>query len=104
MARFVVNQPIDTREPRIAVDPPLAVGMHRFQLEVFDQAGNRSRPDIVTIEVRTDTLGGLGGLDGGVIGGGTVEPIRPPDAATNGTVAPAPAPPKPRRTRKPRSR
>lgn len=52
MARFAINQPITTREPSVTVDAGLTVGRHRFQLEVIDSAGNRSRPDIAVVEVR----------------------------------------------------
>ena len=71
MARFVVNQPIDTPEPRITVDQPLPIGLHRFQLVVTDSSGRSSQPALATVEVRTATTGG-----GGVIGGGITDPVR----------------------------
>ena len=52
MARFVVRTPITTREPTITVDEGLAVGRHRFRLEVVDNAGLRSAPDEVVVEVQ----------------------------------------------------
>lgn len=55
MATFVINTPIETAEPLIEVTidrtTPLAVGRHRFQLEVTDDAGNRSKPDSVIVIV-----------------------------------------------------
>ena len=57
MPRFAVNQTIETREPTITVEPDLAPGRHRFQLEVLDQAGNRSRPAVAIIEVRRANAG-----------------------------------------------
>ena len=52
MATFTVGRPITTREPTIAVDAGLAVGAHRFQLEVMDDAGNRSRPEVAVVTVQ----------------------------------------------------
>jgi hypothetical protein len=52
MSTFKVGQTIETRAPTIAVDPGLPPGRHRFQLEVFDEAGNRSKPATTVIEVR----------------------------------------------------
>ena len=72
MARFERNQPIDTREPTIVVDPGLAVGRHRFQLEVFDGAGNRSRPDTAVVEIRRlEPTGPVGPV------GPVVDPVGP---------------------------
>lgn len=51
MARFVVDTPITTREPTITVDAGLALGRHRFRLEVIDTAGLRSRPDDAIVEI-----------------------------------------------------
>jgi hypothetical protein len=63
---FQPNQTIATSEPTISVDAGLAPGRHRFQLEVFDSAGRRSTPDVVTIEVAR-IVGPVGPL----------EPVRP---------------------------
>jgi hypothetical protein len=49
--RFVPNQPIETKTPTVLVDPGLAIGSHRFRLEVENAAGVRSAPvdAVVTI-------------------------------------------------------
>jgi hypothetical protein len=52
MPTFKVGQTIETRAPTIVVDAGLPPGRHRFQLEVFDEAGNRSKPATAVIEVR----------------------------------------------------
>ncbi|QSA98403.1 hypothetical protein [Methylococcus sp. EFPC2] len=52
MARFRINEPITTREPSIVVDAGLDAGVHRFQLEVLDAAGNRSVADIVAVQIQ----------------------------------------------------
>jgi hypothetical protein len=53
MAKFAVNIPVDTEDPKVEVeiDPnaPLAFGRHRFSLVVTDDSGNESEAD--TIEV-----------------------------------------------------
>ena len=51
MSTFKVRQTIETRTPTIVVDPGLPPGRHRFQLEVFDEAGNRSKSATAVIEV-----------------------------------------------------
>ncbi len=55
MAEFVVNTPVVTPEPlvEVTVTPsrPIALGRHRYQLVVVDDAGNRSAPDTVTVIV-----------------------------------------------------
>jgi hypothetical protein len=56
MPRFALKQMIETREWTIAVDPGLRPGRHRFQLEVFDAAGNRSRPDIAIVQVQREVF------------------------------------------------
>ena len=43
MARFEINTPITTREGTVTVDAGLAVGRHRFRLDVIDAQGRRSR-------------------------------------------------------------
>ncbi|KQP37382.1 hypothetical protein [Pseudorhodoferax sp. Leaf274] len=53
MAQFAVGKPITTDTPGIAVDAGLAVGRHRFRLEVLDAAGLRSRvADEVVVQVQ----------------------------------------------------
>jgi hypothetical protein len=75
---FQPNQTIATSEPTISVDAGLAPGRHRFQLEVFDSAGRRSTPDVVTIEVAR-IVGPVGPLEP------PTEPVRP-----IGPIGPAP--------------
>lgn len=57
MTRLAVGQPLATREPRIDIDAGLAAGMHRFQLEVLDDAGRRSRPDVASVVVQPSVIG-----------------------------------------------
>jgi hypothetical protein len=52
MPTFKSGQTIETRAQTIVVDPGLPPGRHRFQLEVFDAAGNRSKPATAVIEIR----------------------------------------------------
>ena len=52
MAAFRIGKPITTTVPVIAVDAGLAIGVHRFQLEVIDTAGNRSKPDVAQVTVQ----------------------------------------------------
>ena len=52
MPTFKAGQTIATQAPTIAVDPGLPPGRHRFQLEVFDAAGNRSKPATAVVEIR----------------------------------------------------
>lgn len=49
--KFVLNKPVETREPSVLVDGTLKAGINRFRLEVFDEAGNRSKPTEVDILV-----------------------------------------------------
>lgn len=59
MPTFVVSTPISGPSPVIdvTVDPanPLAVGAHRFQLVVVDEAGNQSLPATVDVTVKDST-------------------------------------------------
>ena len=100
MARFEINQPQVTREPRILVDAGLRPGLHRFRLVVTDDQGLSSRPDEVVVQVSTLTSQG-GFLP--VRGAGAAprpQPV-PGVAATRHAPAPAPAgPPPPRPTRR----
>jgi hypothetical protein len=50
-----VNQTIETTEPIIAVDR-LPLGRHRFQLEVIDDAGQRSRPVVAIVEIQREIV------------------------------------------------
>jgi hypothetical protein len=52
MAVFQPGVPIETREPTIVVDEGLPAGAHRFQLQVFDDSGIASRPDVATVQIR----------------------------------------------------
>jgi hypothetical protein len=56
MARFVLNQTIETAEPTIAVDAGLPPGRHRFQLVVIDDAGRRSRPVEAIVEIQREIV------------------------------------------------
>jgi hypothetical protein len=58
MARFNVGQTLETRAPTIVVDQGLAPGRHRFQVVVFDEAGHRSKPDTVAVEIQPAPLRG----------------------------------------------
>ena len=52
MAAFTIGRRIITTVPTITVDAGLPAGAHRFQLEVVDSAGNRSRPDVAVVTVQ----------------------------------------------------
>jgi hypothetical protein len=115
MARFVLNQTIETAEPTIAVDPGLPPGRHRFQLVVIDDAGRRSRPVEAIVEVqreivppppviRTDPRAGpvrspLDPALGPTLGASTGPPAAPhPGGEPAGSD---PVPPRRKRSRKP---
>ena len=55
MAKLDINVPFETDQPTIVVevDPqkPLPRGRHRFQLEVVDDSGNVSEPDVIDVIV-----------------------------------------------------
>ena len=55
MPRLDINVPFETDQPTIVVevDPakPLPRGRHRFQLEVVDDSGNVSAPDLMDVIV-----------------------------------------------------
>jgi hypothetical protein len=51
MARFVVNKPVKTRKPRVAVDAGLPEGVHLFSLQVATADGRTSRPDVLKIVI-----------------------------------------------------
>jgi len=52
---FLPNRPVTTREATVVVDGTLAVGVHRFRLEVIDDSGNRSKPTEVDVVVLSST-------------------------------------------------
>ncbi len=56
MATVNIGASVESADPGVEVtispDAPLAVGRHRFQLIVVDDAGNSSLPDAVDIIVR----------------------------------------------------
>ena len=58
MATFSVGQPITTKTSTITVDAGLPVGSHRFQLEVTDNAGNRSKADVAVVTVQREVIPG----------------------------------------------
>jgi hypothetical protein len=55
MPRLDINVPFETDQPTLVVDvdlqAPLARGRHRFQLEVVDDSGNVSLPDVLQVIV-----------------------------------------------------
>lgn len=55
MAKLEINVPFETDQPTIVVevDPqrPLQRGRHRFRLEVVDDSGNVSAPDVLDLIV-----------------------------------------------------
>lgn len=51
MAKLETNKPLVTRESSVQIDG-LKAGRYRIQLRVFDDAGNVSNPDIVSISVQ----------------------------------------------------
>lgn len=56
MAKFAIGTAISGSDPTIEVTveaaAPLAIGQHRFQLVVVDEAGNQSVPATVDVVVR----------------------------------------------------
>ena len=59
MANFEIGKEIVTESPTVQVTPapgdPLRPGLHRFQLVVEDDSGNRSQPALLDIIVRDTT-------------------------------------------------
>ena len=87
MTTLTRNKPFASRGPKIAIDAGLAPGAHRFQLEVLDDSGLRSRPDAVTVVVRSRVIRPP------VVG----PPVRPAAAHPAGVRHPAVAGPRRRR-------
>jgi hypothetical protein len=79
MARFAVGQPITTTTPQIVVDAGLAIGTHRFQLEVIDSSGLRSKADIRLVTVQKPSV---------VVGPVVVGPVRPIRDPSGPVIAP----------------
>ena len=52
MRRFTVGKAVVTTTPTVVVDGGLPVGLHRFQLEVLTDTGQRSLPAVATVQVR----------------------------------------------------
>ena len=57
MTTLTRNKPFASREPKVTIDAGLAPGAHRFQLEVVDSSGLRSRPDTATLVVQRRIVG-----------------------------------------------
>ena len=55
MTQFAVAKPVSTTEPNVVVDAGLAVGAHRFQLEVMTADGRRSAAVQATVSVSLPT-------------------------------------------------
>ena len=51
MAKFAINRPLTTTEPKVVVDAGLPEGRHRFSLVVVNEAGAQSPPDVVVVTV-----------------------------------------------------
>jgi len=55
MAKFLINNPVETGDPKVVVDidpqSPLPVGRHRFSLVVVDDSGNESESDFLDVIV-----------------------------------------------------
>jgi hypothetical protein len=54
MVDFTRTTRVETGEPVIKVDPGLKEGRYVFQLTVFDQDGNESRPAQIKVEIKRD--------------------------------------------------
>jgi len=51
MTTFVIGQPVTTEVAVVTVDAGLKPGLHRFRLEVVDDAGLASRPAEAVVQV-----------------------------------------------------
>jgi hypothetical protein len=56
MVDFTRATRVETDEPVIKVDPGLKEGRYVFQLTVIDQAGNKSRPAQMKVEIKRDVI------------------------------------------------
>lgn len=56
MAKFVVGQPLATKESAVVVDAGLPAGRHRFQLEVLTDTGQKSPPAVAVVAVQASTV------------------------------------------------
>ena len=92
MVTLVRGQAVTSRLPTLDIDAGLAPGAHRFQLEVVDTAGNRSRADVATVTVQRRIV--VDPVRPPIV----VEPVRPPVVdpvrpVVQPVVRPSPAPP-----------
>jgi len=101
MTTFVRGRTLRTSDATVVVDAGLAVGTHRFQLEVMTSDGRRSVPDIVDIAIARVPVGPVRPSLTGV-GGGLVTPVVTP-AVTPIRVPGRPRASKPRTSAKDRS-
>ena len=97
MTTFVRGRTLRTSDATVVVDAGLAIGTHRFQLEVVTNDGRRSAPDVVDIAIAREPVGPVRPpVTGG--GGGLVTP-----AVTPVRVPGQPRASKPRKAAKDRS-
>jgi hypothetical protein len=48
---LAINKPFTSELPVLLVETKLPAGLHRFQLEVIDNRGAVSLPDVITVQV-----------------------------------------------------
>lgn len=53
--KFERDRTVETREPKVEVDPGLEPGKYRFQLVVEDRDGQRSQPADCTVTIERTT-------------------------------------------------
>jgi len=100
MTTFVRGRTLRTSAATVVVDAGLAVGTHRFQLEVLTSDGRRSPPDVVDIVIARVPVGPLRPqptAGGGGFATPVVTPVRP------NRVPARPRPSKPRKSAPERS-
>jgi hypothetical protein len=51
MAIFRINVPVESADPRVAVESRLNEGFHRFQLVAVGRNGQQSAPDFALVQV-----------------------------------------------------
>ncbi len=98
MAKLAIGQPLVTKESAVVVDAGMPAGVHRFQLEVLTDTGQRSPPAAALVQVRAAAAPtGIVSLVSSPAAASTPvvspHPIAAP-AAAPGIVAAAPTPPK----------